>query len=78
MRIHLLVDLPAMKPSKVSINRLKKSYRKLSEEHPDPMVQRIAQGMETALIWATEDTDNWVMKDEPIELAKCLYLDLRR
>lgn len=56
---------------------MKKLYRKLCEEHQDPKVQRIAQGMETALRWATEDTQGWRMKDEPLLLAQCLADDTR-
>lgn len=64
-------------PATSSINRMKRLYRKLCEEHPDPKVQRLAQAMETALRWATEDTRGWRMKEEPMLLAQCLADDMR-
>lgn len=64
-------------PATSSITRMKRLYRKLCEEHPDPKVQRIAQAMETALRWATEDTRGWRMKEEPMLLAQCLTDDMR-
>lgn len=63
-------------PATSSINRMKRLYRKLCEEHPDPKVQRIAQAMESALRWATEDTRGWRMKEEPMLLAQCLAHDM--
>jgi hypothetical protein len=64
-------------PSKTSIARIKKYYRKLCETHPDPKVQRLAQAMEIGIRWATEKTADWTMKEEPILLADCLADDLR-
>lgn len=67
-----------MKPKPSTIRKIKRVYRKLCEDHPDPKVQRIAQGMETALRWATEDTVGWKIKDEPLLLAQFLAADMMR
>jgi hypothetical protein len=64
-------------PGAASIEKMKRLYRKLCESHPDPKVQRIAQGMETALRWATEGTKGWSMKEKPMLLADCLRDDLK-
>lgn len=60
-----------------TINKMKRHYRRLIETHPDPKVKRMAQAMETALRWVTEDTRNWPMRDEPVLLARCLDVDLK-
>ena len=64
-------------PANSSIRKMKRLYRRLCESHPDPRVQRIAQGMETALRWAKEETKGWRMTEEPMLLAQCLIDDLK-
>lgn len=59
------------KPSYSTIRRMVRYYRHIIDNDPDPLVGRIAQGMETALRWATEVTHGWRMKEEPDCLADC-------
>ena len=60
-----------------TMRRHERSLRKLVEEHPDPVVQRIAQSMETALRWARLDTTGWpAMGQEAQVMAVILRRDL--
>ncbi len=50
-----------MKQTKKQITKTLKELRKLLEDkNTDTITSRVAQAMETAIIWATEDTD-WDM-----------------
>lgn len=62
-------------PSQRTIKRRLKELRTLIDTDPDPAVQRIAYGMETAIRWATENTVGW---EAPAVTAKDLAVMLRR
>ena len=66
-----------MKPKNRQIKSVLTHLANLREDCEDPAVARIAQGMETALRWVTEDTVGWKMKEEPFKLAECLREDLK-
>lgn len=60
-----------------TIRKHEKALRELIENHPDPAVQRIAQGMETALQWARMDVVGWgPVEAEPELLAGFLRKEL--
>lgn len=59
---------------KSTIRLAMKELRSLIDSHPDPVVQRIAYGMETAIAWATRDTVGW---KRPAAEAKILAEMLR-
>jgi hypothetical protein len=46
-------------PSKRTITKRLKELRALIESTDDPIIARMAQGMETAIRWATADTVGW-------------------
>ena len=62
-------------PSKRTIKKRMKELRSLIDNSKDPVVQRIAYGMETAITWATEDTVGW---EAPAVTAADLAFLLRR
>jgi hypothetical protein len=65
-------------PNKRTIKKRLKELRALVDTHPDPAVQRIAYGMETAIRWATEDTVGWTPPaKDAVELARLLYGEIR-
>ena len=67
-----------MKPSQRTIQKRLKELRALIDTHPDPAVQRIAYGMETAIRWATEDTVGWMPPaKDAVELAILLHRELK-
>ncbi len=66
------------KPSERTIRRRLKELRQLIDGNPDPCVQRIAYGMESAIIWATKDTVGWEPPAQlAMALAKILHKELR-
>lgn len=66
------------KPTQGQIKKCMRELRKVIDEHPDPAVQRIAYGMETAIQWATSDTVGWKpMASEAKLLAKMLHSELK-
>lgn len=68
-----------MKPTKTKIRRALKALRKLAEDGESHRIQRIAQAMETAIRWATEETVGWPTPDREANLvAKCLLDDEMR
>lgn len=52
----------------------KRELRQVIENDPDPVVQRIAQGMENTIRWVTEKTVGW---QKPAVEAKLLAEMLR-
>lgn len=62
-------------PSQRTIKRRLKELRTMIDNNPDPAVQRIAYGMETAIRWATENTVGW---EAPAITAADLATMLRR
>lgn len=62
-------------PSKRTIKRRLKELRQLIDSSKDPAEQRIAYGMETAIRWATEDTEGW---ECPVVCARDLATMLRQ
>lgn len=66
-------------PSQRTIKRRLKELRALIDNDPDPAVQRIAYGMETAIRWATEDTKGWPSPAQESQLlAKMLRQELSK
>jgi hypothetical protein len=51
-----------------TLRRHENALRKLIDTSTDPAVQRIAQGMETALRWARMDVKGWPSMVEEAEL----------
>jgi hypothetical protein len=69
----------AMKPTAAKIEAAKKRLRKFIESTADPFEQRIAQGMEYALRWSTEETVGWLnAENEARELANILRNELAK
>jgi hypothetical protein len=63
--------------SETTIRRATKALRRVIEHSNDPCEQRIAYGMETALLWASQRTVGWSAMDvEARELAKLLREEL--
>jgi hypothetical protein len=71
------IVMKSTRPSEATIEKLKKHYRELCTTHGNPHVARMAQAMETALIFATEETEGWEMEKEPFKMAECLLSDLK-
>jgi hypothetical protein len=64
-------------PSKRTIKKRLTELRDLVDHNPDPIVQRIAYGMESAIRWATEDTKGWPAPEAEAKLlAKFLREEL--
>ena len=65
------------KPTREQINACKIRLRRKIDKSDDHAIMRLAQAIETALIWATEKTD-WRPPDTEIkELAKWLKEELK-
>lgn len=60
-----------------TMRRHEKALRELVETDPDPVVQRVAYAMETALRWARLDTVGWPTPPvDAVEIARYLRKDL--
>jgi hypothetical protein len=65
------------KPTREQINACKIRLRRKIDNSRDPAIRRLAQAMETALIWGTDSTD-WRAPDSEVnELAKWLKEELQ-
>ena len=66
-------------PNKQKVNAQLRDLRKLIDSTKDPCEFRIAYAMETAIRWATENTDGWQgMAIEAKEQAKILREELKK
>lgn len=64
-------------PTKRRISAQLRDLRKLIDSSKDPVETRIAYAMETAIVWATEDTEGWPgMAVEAKTMAKILRDEL--
>ena len=76
-RLHGVVKMPGVARS--TVRRMIRRMRKIiQDDSAEPAARRIAQGIENALRWTTEDTRGWDMATEPYALAECLKKDLIR
>lgn len=66
---------PMVGPSARTIKRRLKELREMIDNSKDPVEQRIAYTMETAIVWATQKTVGW---EAPVLTARDLAVMLRR
>jgi hypothetical protein len=60
-----------------TIRRRLKEVREVIEKSPDPIESRVAQAVETAIRWATEDTVGWCSPaDDARLMARIIHDEL--